>query len=429
MPGTAVVVGVVILSTVLAGLSLLVTKAIAFDPQAWIVWTRELTGPGSLNTVGGPSWHPLPVLLMAPFTLIARGQTDLYLWLFIARAGALLAVAGVAAIAYRIAGPRAAVIAALLVIVSEWWFYNGILANGEPLMVALIAGAALAYESGAVRTSVVLTIAAALVRPEIWPFALIFGAWLTRGEPRRLAVLALSIVVVVLAWAVPQLLHSGASSLAAATDGANAGTARKTAIPFLTVFKDAFYVELTPLAGLLSLCALGVIALELARAWRDDRLRSASAHRGLEWTVGAFGIGWVTIVAVMAQLGFSGNERYLIPGLAALVICAAIAATRISKRSAVLGWGAVVVVVAAASLSAVGTLRKEHLGVVTHARVEAEIQRQLAAAHCPGLAWTFYTNRSTLAELTGQTVIESAHPRGYHTRAHQFVYCAPARRL
>jgi hypothetical protein len=81
---------------------------------------REVAGPTSLTTAGGPAWKPLPVLLIAPFTLFTRGEADVSIWLCIARAGALLAVAGVAAIAGRIAGRHAAVIAGLLVVISPW---------------------------------------------------------------------------------------------------------------------------------------------------------------------------------------------------------------------------------------------------------------------------------------------------------------------
>ena len=175
LPIGAVLLAAVLSSAALAAISLLITKAIAFDPEAWIVWVRELFGPGYLTTGGGPAWKPLPVLVIGPFTWISRGDADVYVWLLIARTGALLAVAGVAALAWRIAGRYAAAIAAVVVVASPWWFYNGILGNAEPLMVALIAGAVLAHDAGARRTAAVLVFAAALVRPEVWPFALVYG--------------------------------------------------------------------------------------------------------------------------------------------------------------------------------------------------------------------------------------------------------------
>jgi hypothetical protein len=217
LPVGGVALAVVVSSVAFAAVSLVITNAIAFDPEAWIVWAREAFGPGYLTTGGGPAWKPLPVLLIGPFTWITHGEADVYIWLLIARTGALLAVAAVSALAWRIAGRYAAAIAAVVVVASPWWFYNGILGNAEPLMVALIAGAALAHDSGQRRTAAVLTVAAALIRPEVWPFALICGVWLVGFKPRRAAVLVACIEVVLGAWAVPELLHTGTSAVGAAT--------------------------------------------------------------------------------------------------------------------------------------------------------------------------------------------------------------------
>ena len=72
-----------------------------------------------------------------------------------------------------------------------------------------------------------LTLAAALVRPEVWPFALIYGVWLTGRSPRRAAVLVGCIVVVAGAWAVPELLHTGTGAVGAATGKATSSSARQ----------------------------------------------------------------------------------------------------------------------------------------------------------------------------------------------------------
>ena len=60
----------------------------------------------SLDTSDGPSWKPLPVVATTVFSL--AGNAAPVLWLLVARAGGLLALAGAAVLGYRLAGPLAA---------------------------------------------------------------------------------------------------------------------------------------------------------------------------------------------------------------------------------------------------------------------------------------------------------------------------------
>src|SRR4051794_8353285 len=89
----------------LAALSLLGPAVPTYDPWAWIIWGREITHL-DLNTVSGPTWKPLPILFTTPFALLGDAAAP-GLWLLIARAGGLLAIA----MAYRLGsrlGGRAA---------------------------------------------------------------------------------------------------------------------------------------------------------------------------------------------------------------------------------------------------------------------------------------------------------------------------------
>jgi hypothetical protein len=425
LPFGAAAVAVVVVSVALAAVSLVITNAIAFDPEAWIVWARELFGPGYLTTGGGPAWKPLPVLVIGPFTWISHGEADVYFWLLIARTGALLAVAGVSALAWRIAGRSAAVIAAVVVVASPWWFYNGILGNAEPLMVALIAGAVLAHDAGARRTAAVLTFAAALVRPEVWPFALLYGVWLVGRDWRRAAILTVCSAVVLGAWAVPELLHTGATAVGAATGKATSASARYSSIPFLAVFKDAFN-QLTVVPGVLAALAVVAIGVRIVSTGRAGGLRRLPSSLSLEWAIGLFAVGWIAIVGVMAEIGFAGNPRYLVPALAASAICAGVFAVRLCGASQGRRSIAVVVVAAAAVAAGAGTIHRQAGEVSGHAKIAAKMRRELAVRHCPGVYWTFDANRSTLAQLTGQSVGQSAHKLGFRVNPGQFVYCAPA---
>src|SRR4051794_16727402 len=94
----------VAVSLALPALTLLAPSSPSYDPFAWIVWGRELmpgAGGPPFGLAGGPSWKPLPVLFTAPFSL--AGDAAPALWLLLARAALLLAVAGACAVAMRLA--------------------------------------------------------------------------------------------------------------------------------------------------------------------------------------------------------------------------------------------------------------------------------------------------------------------------------------
>src|SRR4051812_1373521 len=85
-----------------SALTLLLPSTPTYDPWAWIMWGREIVHL-DLVTTGGPSWKPLPILFTMPFSLFGDDVAP-YLWLWVARAGALLAVAMAYRVAKRIVG-------------------------------------------------------------------------------------------------------------------------------------------------------------------------------------------------------------------------------------------------------------------------------------------------------------------------------------
>ena len=176
MNRTAAVIGGAL---VLAAASLLLPWALAFDPQAWVVWGRDL-GRLALDTRGGPSWKPLPVVFTTPLSI--TGSAAPALWLIIARAGGLLAVAGAAVLATRLGGKLAGAVAAVLMVLSTWWGFNTALGNSEGLLAAAALWAIVAHLDGRYRAALGLLTAAALLRPEVWPFLGVYGLWLWRDD-------------------------------------------------------------------------------------------------------------------------------------------------------------------------------------------------------------------------------------------------------
>ena len=127
--------GLALVSACVAGatLSLLAPWALAFDPQVWVLWGRDALEL-SLDTDGGPSWKPLAVLITT--AVAPAGSAAGVLWLVVARAGGLLAVAGALYVGRRLGGRAAGAVAALVLLASPWWLLHTALGNSEGLLAA-----------------------------------------------------------------------------------------------------------------------------------------------------------------------------------------------------------------------------------------------------------------------------------------------------
>src|SRR4051812_49984347 len=77
-------------------LSLLAPTTPNYDPWAWLIWGREVLHL-DLDTQFGPSWKPLPVAVTTVLAVVPGAAPAL--WVALARAGALAAIA----LGYRVA--------------------------------------------------------------------------------------------------------------------------------------------------------------------------------------------------------------------------------------------------------------------------------------------------------------------------------------
>jgi hypothetical protein len=297
----------------LAALSLVLPSTPTYDPWAWIIWGREITHL-DLVTTDGPSWKPLPIFFTAPFSLVGDGPAP-ELWILVARAGGLLAVAMAFRLASRLAGPAAGAIAALTLLVSDEFIRNFARGNSEGLLVALCLWALERHLDGRRWDAFWLGAAAALLRPEVWPFWGLYGLWLVLGasEGRRIPWRELAIVggagVGVLAlWFVPEYLGSG-SALRAAERARqpNPDSAAFASFPFAEVFRRSATILTVPVY-------LGAAAA-VAFAWRRRGERGAYVVLVLAVVSTALMIA----VALMTQGGFAGNLRYV--ALPAAMVC------------------------------------------------------------------------------------------------------------
>ena len=101
-----------------------------------------------------------------------------------ARAGCS-ALYGAFVLADRLAGRWAGAAAVAAMALSPWWLFNTALGNSEGLLAAAVLWAVIAHLDGHHRAALALATAAALMRPEAWPFLFAYGVWLWREDRQR----------------------------------------------------------------------------------------------------------------------------------------------------------------------------------------------------------------------------------------------------
>jgi hypothetical protein len=346
----------------LAALSLLAPSIPSYDPFAWIVWGRQLTDHAQTFSVdGGPSWKPLPVLFTVPFSL--AGSASPSLWLVVARAGGLLALAGAFSLGMRLAGAWAGLVALVGVLLTQQFAELSWRGASEPLLLACVLWAIERHLAGRRGTAFALAVAAALIRPEAWPFLGLYALWRWRGAGGRERVLMLGgLALVPLLWVGPPAL--GGDPLAASSHAANYN-GRTGSDPAWTAFRRGLEQAVVPVW----LLALAAVALRP----RDRIVRTLALGAG----------AWLLLVVVMTVAGYPGLGRFMLPAAAIACVLAGVGAVALVARAGASGRAAaalaiVVLLAAGAALTA----DRAHVGVqemriAIHA---ADVQHQLTQA-------------------------------------------------
>lgn len=290
----------------LAALSLLLPSAPTYDPWTWMGWGRDLASL-SLDTHAGPAFKPLPVFVGA--VLSPLGDAAPWVWLVIARAGALLAAVMAFRIARRLGGGSVgAAVAFAGVLLTGGWLWHGWLGNSEGLFLALALLAAERALDGRHRWALALGLAACLLRLEALPFLLAYGGWVGWRDPGARVWVAAGVAALPVAWLAPDLLAAGdAFRSSARARIPNPGAPALAERPGLESLERA--IGLAPVviwAGAV-LAVVGVARRGLPR---------------LAVLPAAAGLAWIAQVALMSELGYSGEERYAMPGIALVAISA-----------------------------------------------------------------------------------------------------------
>jgi hypothetical protein len=244
----------------------------------------------------------LPIIFTTPFSVLGDDGAPLA-WLVVARAGGILAIAFAYRLGARLAGPFAGAIAAATLFCAASFIFDFARGNSEGILVALSLWAIERHLDGRRRDAFVLGVGAALLRPEVWPFIVLYGLYLVWHDRTR-ATLALVLgggAALALLWFVPEYIGSGDFLRAAARARQPIPSSPAFAEhPFLTVFDQSSAI-LTP-----PVYFGAIVAVLLAR-------------RPLYIAMAAIAAILMTSVAAMTQFGFAGNLRYV--ALPAALVC------------------------------------------------------------------------------------------------------------
>jgi hypothetical protein len=303
------------------------------------------------------------VAFTAVFSLL--GGLAPSLWLALARAGAFLAIGLAYRLAARLAGPVAGALAVMgLVFMPDWmsYFAGG---TSELLLVALILWAVERHVEERRGQALALLFAAALLRPEAWPFLLVYAILYAARDRRRWLVAAPLLAAVPLLWFGPEWIGAG-NPVHGATLARLSREARHTQMlrnPALEVLSQGVRLVLVPLW-------IGAM-VGLVRAIRQrDRLPLILA-------TGAF--GWTAVVVAMTVVGYAGVPRFLLPAAAALCV---LGAAEIGHAARELGASRPVLAGALLAVTCAPFLVPRTVGFVSQARTAEthdELQDQLGA--------------------------------------------------
>lgn len=354
LPGARLYLALGAGALVLGALSLLIPSTPSYDPWSWLVWGREIVHL-DLQTTDGPTWKPLTVIFTTLFAPFGKAAPDM--WLVVARAGGLVAVAMTFKLCFRliralerpaegegeptgspIAAYGPAVLGAAITAVglglTNGFASNSALGYSEGIMTALVLISVERHIDGSPRQAFAVGFFAALGRPELWLFWGTYGAWLYWRDPgARKLVIGLFTLIPIL-WFAPEYWGSGHFFRGVSrAHSPRSNSAAFASCPFCSeLVKHAWPTVLLriKLAAALGVGVGGWILVRGLRSrgasWRTWRPVPGAEH-ALAATVGAglLGLSWWFLISVLTQVGFSGNDRYLVLGAALIEIAGGVA--------------------------------------------------------------------------------------------------------
>jgi hypothetical protein len=285
----------------------------AYDAYGWLVWGRQ-TLHGNLNTDGAPSWKPLTFMLTFPYAVLKSAQP--WLWSVTSVAASLSSAVFAGHIAYRLTGSSsgrryapvlAGVFAGAGVLGISGYWHEILIANSDPMVVAICLAAIDAHLSKRYRLTFALLVLASMGRPEAWVFTGVYAVWACRRVPSMWPLAAIGIVGIPLVW-------FGVSALTAKS-WFHAGDLALSSVNAVNVIHGS---KLTGVLGrVIGLYTLPMqIAAALAVVFAVEM-----RERVRLWLAGA-GLAWIAIEIGLALHGWSAARRYLFEPEAVFVVLA-----------------------------------------------------------------------------------------------------------
>jgi len=291
---------------VVAAGSLALPGVPSVDPWSWVVFGREIVGPGpALSTVSPTGWKPLPVLFTAPLGLFGGAAPSL--WLVVVRCAGLVAMVLAFRLGARAGGVVAGALSALALLACSTWLRFLWAGNVEPLVVAVLLGAIELHLRGRRDVAFALGALAGLGRPEVWLLVGGYAAYLWRAERRRWP-LVVGLPTMLALWIVPDWLGSGdfLHILHAAQGNGEARGIQRSAVPGYELVWRASGMAPLPVW-------LGAVSAVVLR-WRTRTVRA------LVFVV----VAWTVTAVLVTELGYPAVPRYLVEPVAACCVLAGI---------------------------------------------------------------------------------------------------------
>jgi hypothetical protein len=282
-----------------------------FDAFGWLVWGHQVLY-GSLNTSGAPSWKPLTFLFTLPYALF--GHTQVWLWSVTSVAGTIAAGVFAARVAFRLTGPVlpsrrfapfvAGAFAGVAVMGIQTWPHLVLIANSDPLVVALLLAAIDAHLGDHPRWAFAAIVLASLDRPESWAFAGCYGAWLFWTDRRARFVVPLVLLLIPAAWfVVPGLTSKSWFSPGDLALNADTAIHGSKLVGVLRRWRNLYELPMQ----------LAFLAGVAVAVWRRDRRLLG---------VAAAALLWVIVEIAFALHGWSAASRYLVEPAAVCIVVA-----------------------------------------------------------------------------------------------------------
>jgi hypothetical protein len=389
----------------------------AYDAYGWLVWGHQALHL-SLNTNAAPSWKPLSFLFTFPYAVF--GRAALWLWMVTAVSAAVASAVFGGRIAYRLTAdgsPRwtafaAAAFAGLGVLGIEGYGHFILIADSDPMIVALCLAAIDFHLRGRHRSAWVMLALAALGRPEAWIALVLYAAWSWRAVPTMRREIVIGFLAVLLLWFGLPILTS--HNWFAAGDVASSSSTPVPGNKFTGVINRFLGLYEFPM----QLAVLVAVALAAIR--RDFS----------SLILAGFAVLWVAVEIGFALHGWGASPRYMFEPAAVLVVLAGAGLGRLlglAPRLALVRWvgvAAVIGLIVAMAPHAQIRARFMHNGIVLGRQWALQIHRlQAVIAKAGGTgkitacgqAVTSVSFQSILAWELGQNVSQVGWSPPYWT--------------